>query len=97
MSAEIRITLPDGSVRSVPAGTTARAVAEQIGPRLAKDAVAAQVNGEVWALARPTTTDEADGILTSKTPEALHVPRHSAAHTLAPAGRRLDPARGTWL
>ena len=94
MSAEIRITLPDGSVRTVPAGTTARTVAEQIGPRLAKDAVAAKVNGQVWDLARPIQQDAAVEILTAKSPEALDVLRHSAAHTLATAVRQLFPDAG---
>lgn len=41
MSDHVRVSLPDGSTRQVPAGTTARAVAESIGPRLAKAALAA--------------------------------------------------------
>jgi threonyl-tRNA synthetase len=53
MTDTIQITLPDGSVRSHPAGTTARAIAQDIGPRLAKAAVAVKVDGEVRDLDRP--------------------------------------------
>ena len=49
----VRVTLPDGSVREVASGTTARAVAEGIGPGLARAAVAAKVDGAVWDLDRP--------------------------------------------
>ncbi len=91
MSREIRITLPDGSVRAVPAGTTARAVAESIGPRLARDAIAAKVNGEIWDLGRPLEQDAALEILTPKAPDALYPLRHSSAHVLATAVRQLFP------
>lgn len=91
MSAKIQITLPDGSARTVPAGTTARAVAEQIGPRLAKAAVAAKVNGNIWDLDRPIGDDTAVEILTEDDPDALYVLRHSAAHVLATAVRHLFP------
>ncbi|MBI2615607.1 MAG: TGS domain-containing protein, partial [Gemmatimonadetes bacterium] len=64
MTGEIRITLPDGSVRALPAGATARAVAESIGVPLARDAVAAKVNGEIWDLSRPIHQDAAVEILT---------------------------------
>jgi threonyl-tRNA synthetase len=87
----IHVTLPDGSVRSEPAGTTARDIAEAIGPRLAQAAVAARVNGDVWDLHRPLTDDTAVEILTDKDPAALTVLRHSAAHVLATAVRELFP------
>ncbi len=91
MSREIRITLPDGSVRTFPAGTTARAVAESIGPRLARDAVAAKVNGDIWDLSRPLQQDAALEILTPQSREALYPLRHSSAHVLATAVRQLFP------
>jgi threonyl-tRNA synthetase len=91
MSREIRITLPDGSVRTFPAGTTAHAVAESIGPRLARDAVAAKVNGEIWDLSRPLTQDASLEILTPKSKDAIHPLRHSSAHVLATAVRQLFP------
>src|SRR3972149_7554453 len=94
MSRDIRITLPDGSVRPMPAGTTARAVAESIGPRLAQDAVAAKVNGEIWDLSRPIHQDAAVEILTPKAADALYVLRHSSAHVLATAVAQLFPEAG---
>ena len=48
----IQITLPDGSIREVPSGTTAAQIASQIGPRLAKDALVARVDGELVYPAR---------------------------------------------
>ncbi len=91
MTATIRLTLPDGSVRELPAGTTPRAVAEGIGPRLARAAVAARVNGTVWDLDRPLRDGTAIAILTEEDEEALAVLRHSAAHVLAAAVRQLFP------
>ena len=57
MSGTIGVTLPDGSVREVPAGTSARQVAESIGAGLARAALAARVNGAVWDLDRPLQDD----------------------------------------
>ncbi|HLB35113.1 MAG TPA: threonine--tRNA ligase [Gemmatimonadales bacterium] len=95
MSRDIRITLPDGSVRPMPAGTAARAVAESIGPRLAKDAVAANVNGEIWDLNRAIQQDATIEILTPRSgADALYVLRHSSAHVLATAVRQLFPEAG---
>jgi threonyl-tRNA synthetase len=90
----VRVTLPDGSVREVPRGTTARAVAEGIGAGLARAAVAARVDGAVWDLDRPIEHDVSLAILTERDPEALEVLRHSAAHVLATAVRDLFPGAG---
>lgn len=90
----IRVTLPDGSVREVPAGTTARAIAQAIGPGLARAALAARVNGQVWDLDRPIEADASLSILTDRDPEALEVLRHSSAHILATAVRELFPSAG---
>ncbi|MEX0692481.1 MAG: threonine--tRNA ligase [Gemmatimonadales bacterium] len=91
MTATIRVTLPDGSPRDVPAGTSPRAIAETIGPRLAKAALAARVDGDVRDLDRPLTADARLELLTDGQPDALPVLRHSAAHVLATAVRRLFP------
>ncbi|HKE91817.1 MAG TPA: threonine--tRNA ligase [Gemmatimonadales bacterium] len=91
MANELTITLPDGSTRVLPAGTTARDLAAAIGPGLAKAAIAARVNGEVRDLARPLPDGAAVAILTDKDPQALDVLRHSAAHILATAVRQLFP------
>ena len=94
MSDMVRVTLPDGSVREVASGTSARAVAESIGAGLARAAVAARVDGAVWDLDRPIERDVALAILTDRDPEALEVLRHSAAHVLATAVRDLFPSAG---
>jgi threonyl-tRNA synthetase len=94
VAAELTLTLPDGSERRVPAGTTPRQVAEAIGPRLARAAVAAKLNGSVVELDRPLHKSGPFQVLTDKDPDALYCLRHSAAHALATAVRRLYPAAG---
>jgi threonyl-tRNA synthetase len=90
----VRVTLPDGSQREAPAGTTARQIAEGIGPGLARAALAARVNGEIWDLDRPLKSDASIAILTERDPEALELLRHSSAHILATAVRELFPSAG---
>ena len=89
--AMVRVTLPDGSVREVAAGTTALEIAASIGPRLAKDAVAAKVDGDPVDLTRPILRDGALEILTPKSPGALEILRHSTAHATAQAVQELFP------
>ncbi len=64
------VTLPDGSVRSVPPGTRPIDVAKQISQRLADDAIVARVNGGLWDLTRPLEADAKLEILTTRNPEA---------------------------
>jgi hypothetical protein len=87
----IRLTLPDGSVREVPSGTTGRAVAESIGPRLAKDALGVKLSGKVIDLSRPLTESGAFEVVTPKHADALELYRHSTAHLCANAVKRLYP------
>ena len=87
----LQVTLPDGSVRSVPAGTRPLDVAKDISQRLADDALVARVNGDLWDLTRPLEADSKLEILTTRTPEALEVYRHSTAHLLAAAVLELFP------
>ncbi len=87
----IRFTLPDGSVRELPAESSLLDLARAIGPGLAKAAVAAAVDGEVRDLMYAPSRDVSVRILTEKDPEALAVLRHSAAHVLATAVRELRP------
>jgi len=94
MADELVLTLPDGSERRVPPGTTPLAVAESIGPRLAKAAVAAKLDGQIIEMDRPLARSGAFQIMTDKDPDALGVLRHSAAHALATAVRRLYPDAG---
>ncbi|MDQ3996412.1 MAG: TGS domain-containing protein, partial [Gemmatimonadota bacterium] len=87
----LTLQLPDGSERQVPAGTPAADVVRSIGERLARDAVAVEVNGVVQDLATPLRIGGRFRVLTERDPEALGVLRHSAAHVLATAVRRLRP------
>src|SRR5271154_5130516 len=91
MSESLTITLPDGSQKTVPAGSSPLDIAKSIGPRLADDAVVARVDGQLWDLTRPFENDAQLEILTSKNPEALTVYRHSTAHLLAAAVLELFP------
>jgi threonyl-tRNA synthetase len=88
---EIRVTLPDGSVRGFPHGTTVLDVARQLGPRLARAAVVARVGGELVDLTRSITEDATVEILTKESPDALSVLRHSTAHATAQAVQELFP------
>ena len=90
----VQVTLPDGSRRDAAAGTTSRQIAADIGPGLARAALAAKVNGEIWDLDRPLETDASLAILTERDPEALPLLRHSSAHILATAVRELFPNAG---
>jgi threonyl-tRNA synthetase len=90
-ASSIRVTLPDGAVREYPAGTSVRDVATSIGARLGQAAIAGKVNGEVVEVTRPLEEDVSLEIVTEKSPEALEVLRHSAAHVLATAVRRVRP------
>jgi threonyl-tRNA synthetase len=91
MSDQIKVTLPDGSVRQVARGTTALDVAKSISPRLAEAALAAKAGPNVIDLSRPLEHDTDLRILTEKDPEALEVFRHSTAHVLATAVLELFP------
>jgi threonyl-tRNA synthetase len=88
---QLQITLPDGSVQSVPEGTRPFDVAKSISSRLADDAIVARVNGGLWDLTRPLEGDAKLEILTTKSAEALQVYRHSTAHLLAAAVLELYP------
>jgi threonyl-tRNA synthetase len=87
----IQITLPDGSVQQLPAGTSALDIARNISPRLADAAIVARVNEQLYDLKRPIETDAKVQILTPKDPEALEVYRHSTAHLCAAAVLELFP------
>src|SRR5688572_20651005 len=81
----IEVKLPDGSVRSLEEGATARDLAAQIGTGLLKSAVAAKVDGKVRDLNARLPAGAEVSILTKKDPEAIDVLRHSAAHLMADA------------
>jgi threonyl-tRNA synthetase len=85
------LTLPDGSIRRVEPGTLPREVVAGIGPRLLRDAVAVEVNGNIQDLATPLTASGSFRVLTASDPRSLDVLRHSGAHILATAVRRVRP------
>jgi threonyl-tRNA synthetase len=87
----LTLVLPDGATRTVPVGTLPRDVVATIGERLLKAAVAVEVDGEVQDLVTPLRRGGAFRVLTDRNPEALAVLRHSGAHILATAVRRLRP------
>ncbi|MBM3213810.1 threonine--tRNA ligase [Candidatus Poribacteria bacterium] len=89
--AVVKITLPDGSVKEVAQGSTALAVAQSIGQRLAKDALAVRLNGVLRDLSTPITEDATATFCTFDSPDGKEVYRHSAAHVMAQAVQRLRP------
>ncbi|MHB1854558.1 MAG: TGS domain-containing protein, partial [Acidimicrobiales bacterium] len=91
MPADITITLPDGSSRSLPAGSTTADLAAAIGPRLAKAAVAARIDGEERDLSELLADGAQVAVITADSPDGLHVLRHSTAHVLAQAVTQLWP------
>ena len=91
MAETIQITLPDGSARELPAGSTVIDVAAEIGPRLARDTVAGEVDGQFVDLRTRLTENASLRIITVKDPEAGDVIRHSAEHVMADAVQRLWP------
>jgi len=85
------ITLPDGSSREYGAGVTGSDIAADIGPRLAKAAVAVTVDGEPYDIGRPINENASVSIVTENTDAGRHVIRHSAAHVMAQAVLDLFP------
>src|SRR6185436_13005475 len=83
LMSQINVTLPDGSSRSLPAGAPVADVAAAISPGLARAALAAVVDEKLVDLTYPLDRDAAVRIVTDRSPEALHLYRHSTAHLLA--------------
>ncbi len=89
---QVTVTLPDGSRRTLPAGTRVRDVAEAISPRLAKAALAGVVDGTLVDLTFPLEQRRRrSGSSPTESPEALPLYRHSTAHLLAAAVTNLFP------
>ncbi|MGO4170478.1 threonine--tRNA ligase [uncultured Novosphingobium sp.] len=92
MSEMFKISLPDGSVREMPEGSTPADVAAAIGPGLAKAALAAKIDGELVDLSLPFKGDANLALVTSRDEEeALDLARHDFAHVLAEAVQALFP------
>ena len=89
--ADITITLPDGSQRSLAAGATVTVLAESIGSRLAKAAVAAVVDGAECDLGVALADGSSVAIITADSDAGRHVLRHSTAHVMAQAVTQLFP------
>ena len=87
----VAITLPDGNVKSFPGPVTGADVAAAIGPGLAKAALAMKVDGKLVDLKTRIDHDAKLSIITAKSPEALELIRHDAAHVLAEAVQELYP------
>ena len=87
----INITLPDNSVRQYPAGTTAMQVALSISEGLARNVLAAKVDGQVWDATRPISQDARVQLLTWNDPEGKSAMWHSSAHLMAEAIELLYP------
>ena len=88
---QITVTLPDRSTRTAPAGAAVSTVAADISPRLAKQALAAVVDGRIVDLSHPLDANAAVRFVTPDAPEALALYRHSTAHLLAAAVTALFP------
>ncbi|UNL84455.1 threonine--tRNA ligase [Priestia koreensis] len=89
MSEVVKMTFPDGAVKEFPRGTTTEDIAFSISPGLKKKSIAGKLNGELIDLRTPIQEDGAIEIVTQGTPESLEVMRHSTAHLMAQAIKRL--------
>ena len=87
----MEIVLPDGSKKTLDAGATVADVAASIGAGLAKAALAGKIDGELVDLTATVHDAAAVEIITAKSPEALHILRHSCAHIMAEAVQELYP------
>jgi threonyl-tRNA synthetase len=87
----MKVTLPDGRALELPDGATGADLAREIGPGLAKAALAVKYDGRVADLAAPLPDGEAVEVITDRSPEALELIRHDAAHVMATAVTELYP------
>jgi len=91
MSSIVHITLPDGSVREYPTGTTAMQVAESISQGLARQVLAARINDELKEASTALTNDSSLQLLTWQDSDGKSAFWHSSAHVLAEAVQALYP------
>jgi threonyl-tRNA synthetase len=87
----IAITLPDGSIRLCPRGTSTSGIAEALGAGLAKATLAGKINGKLIDACDAITTDALVHIVTPKDAEGVDIIRHSCAHLLGHAVKQLYP------
>ena len=88
---QIKVTLPDGSERSLQQGATIYDLAASIGAGLAKAAIAGKIDGNMVDVTAPLTDGAKVEIITEKSPEALEIVRHSTSHLMAQAVKALFP------
>ena len=88
---EIQLRLPDGQDRKYASGITGQEVAEKIGSRLAKDALAIKIDGQLQDLNIPVERNAAIEIVTFSAPEGREVYWHSTSHLMAHAVKQLFP------
>lgn len=88
---ELKITFPDGSERTYPAGVTGMEIAESISKSLAKDAFVVRVNGNDWDLSRAINADSEVAIIRKSDDDVLEFIRHDTAHLMAQAVKQLYP------
>ena len=93
----IKITLPDGSVREYPKGTTALDIAKSISEGLARKVLAAKVNGQVWDATRPIYDDAAFKLLMWDDTDGKSTFWHSSAHLMAEAVESMFPGVKFWV
>ncbi|MFS0602840.1 threonine--tRNA ligase [Peribacillus frigoritolerans] len=89
MSELLKISFPDGAVKEFAKGTTTEDIAASISPGLRKKSIAGKFNGELYDLKRPIEQDGTIEIVTQDAADALEVLRHSTAHLMAQAIKRL--------
>lgn len=87
----MKVVLPDGSSKELEAGSTVGDVAASIGAGLAKAALGGKINGDFADLTTVVPDGSTVEIITEKSPEALGIMRHSAAHVMAEAVQELFP------
>ncbi|MBP1915048.1 threonyl-tRNA synthetase [Lederbergia galactosidilyticus] len=91
MSDQLKIRFPDGSVKEFPKQITTEEIAASISPSLRKKALAGKLNGKLIDFKTPIDIDGTIEIITQESPEALEILRHSTAHLMAQAVKRLYP------
>ncbi|MDW7614043.1 threonine--tRNA ligase [Peribacillus simplex] len=89
MSELLKISFPDGAVKEFAKGTTTEEIAASISPGLRKKSIAGKFNGELYDLKRPIEQDGTIEIVTQDAADALEILRHSTAHLMAQAVKRL--------
>ncbi|UUZ79704.1 TGS domain-containing protein [Paenibacillus sp. P26] len=93
----VKLAFPDGKVREYDQGTTVEQVAGSISPGLKKMGAAGKLNGQIVDLSRPIEEDASIEIVTLESPEGLEVYRHSTAHLMAQAIKRIYGGKSVQL